>query len=218
MMRIESVTGLSLLACLLSACSSPPTLSEPKGVFMSFNPERPFYLSSENQSKISHQVKKHPERMWPAKHPVKDHPSLTSQPLRVTQPPQGNISSIPVQSMIEPPKTTTGLTDIPLTSMTLRAHPTPAQTWQIEKGVTLKEGVMAWTIKSPCLGPGVKNWTVYWQTPVHYQIEAPLHFRGDFKSALRSVLELYQSARKPLYAQIHSAQCLIRITDKPPRE
>ncbi|ASV34613.1 hypothetical protein CJJ18_11660 (plasmid) [Candidatus Williamhamiltonella defendens] len=94
----------------------------------------------------------------------------------------------------------------------------PAQTWQIAKGMTLKEGVMAWAIKAPCLGPGVKNWTVYWQTPVHYQIEAPLHFRGDFKSALRSVLELYQSARKPLYAQIHSAQCLIRITDKPLRE
>ncbi|WP_130651537.1 TcpQ domain-containing protein [Candidatus Williamhamiltonella defendens] len=160
-------------------------------------------------------TKKHPERMWPAKHTGKDHPLLTSHPMRVTQPPQGNTSSIPAQPTFSPPKTTTGLTDTPLTSMTLRAHPTPAQTWQIEKGVTLKEGVMAWAIKSPCLGPGVKNWTVYWQTPVHYQIEAPLHFRGDFKSALRSVLELYQSARKPLYAQIHSAQCLIRITDKP---
>lgn len=217
-MRIEAVICISLLACLLSACSSPPTLSEPKGAFISFNPESPSYLSSENTSKISHQVKKQPERMWPVKNPVKDNPSLTSHPLRVTQPPQGNTSSISSQPTFSPPKTTTGLTDKPLTSMTLTAHPKPAQTWQIAKGMTLKEGVMAWAIKAPCLGPGVKNWTVYWQTPVHYQIEAPLHFRGDFKSALRSVLELYQSARKPLYAQIHSAQCLIRITDKPPRE
>ncbi|PAV11568.1 hypothetical protein CBG25_00330 [Arsenophonus sp. ENCA] len=51
---------------------------------------------------------------------------------------------------------------------------------------------------------------------VNYQIDAPLKFSGDFKSALRSVLELYQSAKKPLYAETNSAQCLIRITDKPP--
>ncbi|WP_037390472.1 toxin co-regulated pilus biosynthesis Q family protein, partial [Serratia symbiotica] len=95
-------------------------------------------------------------------------------------------------------------------------NPKPVQTWQIEKGGTLKAGVMAWAIKESCVAPGVKNWTVYWQTPVNYQIDAPLKFSGDFKSALRNVLELYQSAKKPLYAETNSEQCLIRITDKPP--
>ncbi|MGL9751234.1 MAG: type IV pilus biogenesis protein PilM [Symbiopectobacterium sp.] len=60
---------------------------------------------------------------------------------------------------------------------------------------------------------GSKNWSVLRQTPVNYQIDATLKFNGDFKSALRSVLELYQSAKKPLYAETNSAQCLIRITD-----
>lgn len=92
----------------------------------------------------------------------------------------------------------------------------PVQMWQIEKGGTLKEGIMAWVIKESCIAPGAKNWTVYWQTPINYQIDAPLKFNGDFKSALRSVLELYQSAKKPLYAETNSVQCLIRITDKPP--
>lgn len=49
-MRIEPVIGMSLLACLLSACSSPPTLPEPKGVFIPANPEMPSYLSATNKS------------------------------------------------------------------------------------------------------------------------------------------------------------------------
>lgn len=172
--------------------------------------------------------KKQPERMLPEKKPAKDSPSLTSKPLTVIQPPkiisvtnnsspsQENKPLAHSQSMIAPSKTTTLLTDKPLTAMKVTLPPKHVQTWQIEKGGTLKEGVMAWAIKDSCIAPGAKNWTVYWQTPINYQIDAPLRFSGDFKSALRSVLELYQSAKKPLYAETNSAQCLIRITDKPP--
>ncbi|PAV01639.1 hypothetical protein CBG25_15445, partial [Arsenophonus sp. ENCA] len=173
-------------------------------------------------------VKKQPERLLAAKNLAKDNEPMTSKALTVTKPPQiisvnnnllptqGNKSIIQSQKTIAPPKTPTLLTDKPFTSMKVTPNPKPVQTWQIEKGVTLKDGVMAWAIKAPCIAPGVKNWSVLWQTPVNYQIDAPLKFSGDFKSALRSVLELYQSAKKPLYAETNSAQCLIRITDKPP--
>ncbi|BBI93079.1 TcpQ domain-containing protein [Serratia symbiotica] len=175
-------------------------------------------------------VKKQSERMLPAKKPVQDNPPLMSKPLTVTQPPkiisvnnnsspiqaQVNKSSIHSQPMIAPPKKMMLPTDKPLAAMKVTPFPKPVQTWQIEKGGTLKEGVMVWAIKASCVAPGVKNWSVLWQTPVNYQIDAPLKFNGDFKSALRSVLELYQSAKKPLYAETNSAQCLIRITDKPP--
>ncbi|WGM08744.1 TcpQ domain-containing protein [Arsenophonus nasoniae] len=173
-------------------------------------------------------VKKKTERMLPEKKLAKDNHSMTSKPLTVIQAPkinsvknnaspsQENKPLVHSQPMIAPPKTTTLLTNKPLTAMKVTPKPKPVQTWQIEKDVTLKDGVMAWAIKESCIAPGVKNWTVYWQTSINYQIDAPLNFSGDFKSALRSVLELYQSAKKPLYAETSSAQCLIRITDKPP--
>ncbi len=172
--------------------------------------------------------KKQPERMLPAKKTVQDNLPLMSKPLTVIQPPKiisvkNNSSSAkenkPLahsQGVIAPSTTATLFTNKPLTAMKATPNPKPVQTWQIEKGGTLKAGVMAWAIKESCIAPGVKNWTVYWKTPVNYQIDAPLRFSGDFKSALRSVLELYQSAKKPLYAETNSVQCLIRITDKPP--
>lgn len=101
------------------------------------------------------QVKKKTERMLPEKKPAKDNHSMTSKPLTVTKPPQiisvkNNVSPsqenkplVHSQLMIAPPKTTTLLTNKPLTAMKVTPKPKPVQTWQIEKGVTLKDGVMA---------------------------------------------------------------------------
>lgn len=126
---------------------------------------------------------------------------------------KGNKSTIQSQTLISPTKTNKLITKNTLTSMKVTLNLKPMQTWQIEKGVTLKEGVMAWAITGSCVAPGVKNWTVYWQTPVNYQIDAPLKFSGDFKFALRSVLELYQSAKKPLYAETNTPQCVVIVKD-----
>jgi hypothetical protein len=170
-------------------------------------------------------VKKQTERLLAAKSIAKDNQPMTSKPLTVTKPPQiisvnnnlsptqGNKSASQSQTAIVSPKTTALLTDKPLTSMKVTPPPKPVQTWQIEKGGTLKAGVMAWAIKESCVAQGVKNWSVLWQTPVNYQIDAPLKFSGDFKSALRNVLELYQSAKKPLYAETNTPQCLVVVKD-----
>lgn len=207
-MRIKPVLKVSWCICLLNGCSSAPTLPEPKGAFFSVNPES-FHI----------------DNTLPTKKPAKDNHSMTSKPLTVTKRPQiisVNNNSSPAQenkplvhsqSMIAPPKTTTLLTNKPLTAMKVTPPLKPVQTWQIEKGVTLKAGVMAWAIKASCVAPGVKNWSVLWQTSVNYPIDAPLRFSGDFKSALRSVLELYQSAKKPLYAETNTPQCLVIVKE-----
>ncbi|HGJ5868299.1 MULTISPECIES: cag pathogenicity island Cag12 family protein, partial [Arsenophonus] len=125
-------------------------------------------------------VKKKTERML----------SLTSQPLTVIQPPKivsvkntsssthENKSNIHSQAAKSPLNSTTLLPAKPLTAMKVTPQPKPVQTWQIEKGRTLKEGVMIWAEKATCIAPGVKNWTVLWHTSVDYQIVAPLHFSG----------------------------------------
>lgn len=188
---------------MLTGCSSEPMLPEPKGAFFSVNPE-------------SSQTVKDYQKLSPslsAGKREKNNSSLPSKPLTVIKQPQ----SISVKNeSSSPAKTRRLFPNKPFKAMKVMAKPKPEQIWQMEKGTTLKDGVMAWTEKAPCIAPGVKNWTVLWQTPINYQIEAPLKFSGDFKSALKDVLELYQSAKKPLYAETNSTQCLIRITDKPP--
>ncbi|HGJ5899820.1 toxin co-regulated pilus biosynthesis Q family protein [Arsenophonus apicola] len=197
---------LSWCVFLLAGCGNTPTLTQPKGAFFSVNPEN-VHLNS------------------PAKKPEINHPSLTSQPLTVIQPPKivsikntsssthENKTNIHSQVAKASTNTTTSLPAKPLTAMKVTPPQKPVQTWQIEKGRTLKEGVMIWAEKAPCIAPGVKNWTVFWQTSVDYQIAAPLHFSGDFKTAMREVLALYQSAKKPLFAETNTPQCLIIVKD-----
>lgn len=206
-MRIKPVLKVSWCICLLNGCSSAPTLPEPKGAFFFVNPEN-VHLN------------------LPAKKTEINNPSLTSQPLTMIQPPKivsvkntssptfENKSNIHSQAAKSPLNSTTLLPAKPLTAMKVTPQPKPVQTWQIEKGRTLKEGVMIWAEKAPCIAPGVKNWTVLWQTSVDYQIAAPLHFSGDFKTAMREVLALYQSAKKPLYAETNTPQCLILVKDR----
>ncbi len=90
----------------------------------------------------------------------------------------------------------------------------PVQTWSISKGVTLKEGIMSWAASEKCSASGTTNWTVLWNTPVNYRVDAPLRFSGNFLTALNEVFALYQRAEKPLYAVTNTPQCLIRIEDK----
>ncbi|EKK2897084.1 TcpQ domain-containing protein, partial [Escherichia coli] len=51
--------------------------------------------------------------------------------------------------------------------------------------------------------------------PVNYSIDAPLVFTGSFRQALEQLFALYTPAEKPLYARTSTAQCLLRVTDRP---
>lgn len=86
--------------------------------------------------------------------------------------------------------------------------------WRIDTGSTLKDTLFNWAAAEKCTAPGVNSWTIAWLTPVNYRIDAPLQFKGDFRSALNSLFTLYGSAKVPLYAGIRSAQCVVSVDDK----
>ncbi|SPW71253.1 Toxin co-regulated pilus biosynthesis protein Q [Escherichia coli] len=80
------------------------------------------------------------------------------------------------------------------------------------KGTTLKDGLARWTSSEKCPHG---TWTLRWETPVNYSIDAPLVFTGSFRQALEQLFALYTPAEKPLYARTSTAQCLLRVTDRP---
>jgi hypothetical protein len=94
--------------------------------------------------------------------------------------------------------------------MPITGHPAPSiQSWQIAKGTTLREGVTLWAKHEPCANG--QNWTVIWETPVEYSIDAPLSFTGDFKAAINALFDLYKDARTPLHVVGNQQQCLIEV-------
>lgn len=93
-----------------------------------------------------------------------------------------------------------------------KPQPVSPPIWRAEIGSTLKDTIFRWSASQACADGG--SWRVIWDTPVNYSIDAPLRFEGDFKTALKSMLGLYQYAKKPLYAFINSTQCLIKVSDK----
>lgn len=96
-----------------------------------------------------------------------------------------------------------------------KVAPAPApKIWRIDAGSTLKDTLFNWAAAEKCAAPGVNTWTVAWLTPVNYRIDAPLQFKGDFRSVLNSLFTLYGSAQVPLYAGIRSAQCVVSVDDK----
>ncbi|HBA5081666.1 TPA: pilus assembly protein, partial [Escherichia coli] len=88
----------------------------------------------------------------------------------------------------------------------------PPRQWKMEKGTTLKDGLARWTSSEKCPHG---TWTLRWETPVNYSIDAPLVFTGSFRQALEQLFALYTPAEKPLYARTSTAQCLLRVTDRP---
>ncbi len=110
----------------------------------------------------------------------------------------------------KPEKITTAAPAAP-SSLTASTLP---RAWSIAAGSTLKDGLMVWTSQAVCQTPGISHWTLQWETPLNYRIDAPLHFYGDYEAALNGVFTLYQHAQKPLYAARIVSQCLIRVNDK----
>ncbi|WP_174243722.1 toxin co-regulated pilus biosynthesis Q family protein, partial [Escherichia coli] len=88
----------------------------------------------------------------------------------------------------------------------------PPRQWKMEKGTTLKDGLARWTSSEKCPHG---TWTLRWETPVNYSIDAPLVFTGSFRQALEQLFALYTPVEKPLYARTSTAQCLLRVTDRP---
>ncbi len=58
----------------------------------------------------------------------------------------------------------------------------------MEKGTTLKDGLARWTSSEKCPHG---TWTLRWETPVNYSIDAPLVFTGSFRQALEQLFALY---------------------------
>ena len=64
----------------------------------------------------------------------------------------------------------------------------PPRQWKMEKGTTLKDGLARWTSSEKCPHG---TWTLRWETPVNYSIDAPLVFTGSFRQALEQLFALY---------------------------
>lgn len=95
-------------------------------------------------------------------------------------------------------------------------HVEPTQVWTASVGQTLRDTIFVWAAKAECSSE-TRHWTVVWDTPTNYSIDAPLQFSGTFKQALTGIFELYLGADVPLYAGTNSAQCAIKVDDKPVR-
>lgn len=88
------------------------------------------------------------------------------------------------------------------------------KSWRIEKGTTLKEGFIAWAVKTECLKDKDKKWTVQWETDTNYRIDYPLSFTGSFEEVTTKLFTLYQKAQSPLYVSGYREQCVIVISDR----
>ncbi|PUA41492.1 hypothetical protein C5U62_31480 [Pseudomonas protegens] len=148
-----------------------------------------------------------------AKSPVVSEHLSTKTALPKTMPPAapGAVSAPLVMAQAKAPV----LTSLPSSSaLSSRPLAPTLPVWRMEKGTTLKAEVMGWAARAKCRAAGSGTWQVRWETPVNYPIDAPLRFEGEFNTALLGVLELYQQAKKPLYAEISSPQCLVRIAER----
>ncbi|BGI51652.1 MAG: hypothetical protein HamCj_00050 [Candidatus Hamiltonella defensa (Ceratovacuna japonica)] len=211
-MRIEAVICISLLACLLSACSSPPTLSEPKGVFISFNPERPSYLSAKNTSKILHQTRK----KTPVK-PVYAMSKMRKEVVEGIKTGEGKVSATVVKFVTDTPLspvlsgTTPVSTGSPIKSGGIpKLKPVlPPRIWTVNPGGTLKQVFMKWAGDEKC--HLTKPWSVLWNTDTDYPMDSPLTFTGSFEDMTLKLFSLYRHANTPLYVDAYKAQCLMMI-------
>lgn len=87
--------------------------------------------------------------------------------------------------------------------------------WQAETGTTLKDAIFTWAAETTCESNLGKKWTVAWVTTTNYRIDAPLQFSGTWRDALNQVFTLYLKASVPLYAGTNTAQCVVKVDDKP---
>ncbi|HHE4913573.1 TPA: TcpQ domain-containing protein [Enterobacter hormaechei] len=94
--------------------------------------------------------------------------------------------------------------------------PQPARKiWRAETGITLKDAIFTWAAETTCEANPGKKWTVAWVTTTNYRIDAPLQFSGTWRDALNQVFTLYLKASVPLYAGTNTAQCVLKVDDKP---
>lgn len=105
---------------------------------------------------------------------------------------------------------------VPLAKSVPAVHAEPTQVWTASSGQTLRDTIFVWAAKAECASEA-RHWTVAWDTATNYSIDAPLQFSGTFKQALTGIFELYLGADVPLYAGTNSAQCAIKVDDKPVR-
>lgn len=171
--------------------------------------------------------------------PVVEHPSgeistpatpkqtaVSSTAAKPIQPPAPPVPTNPFKSGVTaiaaaipaPVKTTQQATTTQPKTVTTKpvstAQPPVATEWVALTGQTLRDTIFVWATKATCSSES-RHWTVAWETETNYRIDAPLHFTGTFKDALNGVFNLYQGASVPLYAGTNTAQCILKIDDKP---
>jgi len=79
------------------------------------------------------------------------------------------------------------------------------QVWVAKQGDTLRDSVTAWVNKS--------GWkALVWDADYDYPIEAQLTFEGSFRDAIVGIFRSYETAQRPLFADVHEPQKLIVVT------
>ncbi|MFP2517053.1 toxin co-regulated pilus biosynthesis Q family protein [Buttiauxella agrestis] len=128
---------------------------------------------------------------------------------------QSKLLTGPVAPTATPPATQAGAAKV-FTPVKAPEPVRPApRVWRADTGSTLKDTLFIWAATTDCeVLPG-KKWSIAWVTETNYRIDAPLQFSGPWRDALNQVFALYQNAAVPLYAGTNSAQCVLKVDDKP---
>lgn len=129
--------------------------------------------------------------------------------------PQSKLLTGPAAPTATPPATQPGAAKV-FTPVKAPEPVRPApRVWRADTGSTLKDTLFIWAATTNCeVLPG-KKWSIAWVTETNYRIDAPLQFSGPWRDALNQVFALYQHAAVPLYAGTNSAQCVLKVDDKP---
>lgn len=141
--------------------------------------------------------------------------TTATSPATTMAAPQSKLLTGPAAPTSTPPATQAGAATV----FTPVKAPEPVRpvprVWRAETGSTLKDTLFTWAATTDCeVLPG-KKWSIAWVTETNYRIDAPLQFSGPWRDALNQVFALYQNAAVPLYAGTNSAQCVLKVDDKP---
>lgn len=78
---------------------------------------------------------------------------------------------------------------------------------QVKAGSTLHDTLTQWSDAQ------VPKWTVVWGTDLDYPIRAGFSISGSYLDCVAKLFNAYSHAAQPLYAEVHSAQRLIYISN-----
>jgi type IV pili sensor histidine kinase/response regulator len=231
--------AVTLYMCVITACSSPPSLSEPKGDFVPANPEQPSYIKKVVPvvSKPSSTVVKGSNMVSPrgtlkpqSKNDVKyglnsaSDKKITPNLLpKATNPQVSTVKDIKVLKGFVTPKVSEPIVVAknpfnrnPLPNASVIVPPIikiapPPRNWVLSPGSSLKDKFTQLATGEKC--DFSRNWSVRWNTQTDYPIDSPLTFNGSFEEVTTKLFMLYKNAQTPLYADGYKSQCIVIVSD-----